>query len=190
MAALIAAPGCSYAFVQEAPATHRRLRHFDCTSSRLPPVLDTAGAGVFVIGAVSSAVSPDSGSDSEDTLLAVGVGLALTAAFALSAAYGYAHTAQCDEAQQLLVQRLARETPPAPAAAPAGGCASDMDCKGTRICVQRACVESAPAAPAPAPQTVPAPSDATVPAPAAPVGADTADPPPLGSQHPQGTKPQ
>ena len=133
-------------------------------------MLDTVGASALTIRAISTAVAPDAGDEAEQTMLALGVSIVGAAVFAFSAGYGYAHTAECDAAKQKLVQRLVLEAPPNPPAAsppgsstqalPSPGCASDMECKGDRICVEHVCTAPVPAAPVPAAQTLPPTNEA------------------------------
>ena len=44
IAVCLTCSGCSYLFVQREPANHEQLRSFDCTSSRLAPIVDVGGA--------------------------------------------------------------------------------------------------------------------------------------------------
>ena len=52
--ALASGLGCSLAVVDKPPANHASLRYFDCTSSRIAPVLDTTAVGLLGLAALGS----------------------------------------------------------------------------------------------------------------------------------------
>ena len=89
--------GCS-AFFVDSPADFGSRR---CTSARTAPVVDSVFAGLHVVGTgVAIAASDSAYKDlpvSRGTDIALG--LALTALFAGSAAYGFSTTAACRRAQ-------------------------------------------------------------------------------------------
>jgi hypothetical protein len=136
--------GCSYLFVEAPPEGHERMRHFDCTSSRLAPIVDTAFAGMYglsgVVYGAAAAQSRGSTYGRAPTSVAVGM-LAIAAVDAASAAHGYSTTSECRRAKRDLNERLLSMPP--------SGCGSDAECKGERICEAGLCV---------APRTEPAPS--------------------------------
>jgi hypothetical protein len=160
-------PGCSLLFVEGPPPGHQRLRYFDCTSSRLAPIVDTVFSAVYGLGGVVQAADMADADVGGDVVPAVLVPLGLAALFGVSAAHGYATTSECEDAKA----RWAHELLSAPArAAPSARCGRDTDCPGAQICDQGTCVivEVPPAPPAAlAPiETVP---PAAAPAEAAPV---------------------
>jgi hypothetical protein len=94
--------------VETVPAQHADLRHFDCTSSRTLPVLDTVGAGLYGVrtGVVAAAVSErefERYGLSKTADIAVSVGV--TALFTAAAIYGYTATAECEAAKHGLAAR-------------------------------------------------------------------------------------
>jgi hypothetical protein len=99
--------GCSFLFVETAPTHHAELRYFDCTSSRVMPVLDTIGAGLYgVRTAVAAAVSEREFKRygiSKPTDVAVSLGV--TALFTTAAIYGYTATRECADAKRGLAGR-------------------------------------------------------------------------------------
>jgi hypothetical protein len=104
---VLTAPGCSFAFVERAPAQPTTLRYLDCTSSRTAPVLDTIGAGFY---GVSTAIAVSVNEDEFDRhgvskLATVALNLAITALFSASAIHGYRETARCAGAKRNLSGR-------------------------------------------------------------------------------------
>jgi hypothetical protein len=176
-ALLGALPGCSWLFVEAPPVGHERLRYFDCTESRLAPIVDTTGAVVYGIqGALFLATGLPGAHGETDGFGADNVALfaasaAVATAFGLSAGHGFGATSDCEAAKTAWLQRAVHE--PAPPAAPRP-CGSDRDCAGDRICEQGRC--EFPLAPA-APAASPAPA-APAPVEGAPVEVAPADPPP------------
>lgn len=96
IAALAMTGGCSWIFVQPLPAEHRSFSVANCTSNRAPPVLDTLFATTNVLAALY--VGTEDNVTNKGTAVGVGLGVALL--WALSAGYGYAHTSECEEAQE------------------------------------------------------------------------------------------
>jgi hypothetical protein len=139
-ALLGALPGCSWLFVEAPPVGHERLRYFDCTESRLAPIVDTTGAVVYGIqGALFLATGLPGAHGETDGFGADNVALfaasaAVATAFGLSAGHGFGATSDCEAAKTAWLQRAVHE--PAPPAAPRP-CGSDRDCAGDRICEQR-----------------------------------------------------
>ena len=101
------ASGCSFAFVERAPAQPTTLRYLDCTSSRTAPVLDTVGAGFYGVStAIAASVSEDEFERYGVSKLAtIGLNLAITALFTAGAIYGYRETARCADARRGLSGR-------------------------------------------------------------------------------------
>jgi hypothetical protein len=99
--------GCSFLFVETAPTLHADLRHFNCTSSRAMPVVDTIGASLYgVRTAVATAVSErefERYGISKATAVAISVGV--TALFTAAAIYGYNATTECADAKRALAGR-------------------------------------------------------------------------------------
>src|SRR5437763_6160423 len=139
--------GCSWIFVERAPANHQQMVAFDCTSSVAAPVLDGVWAGLNLAGALAAAGANEhnwSGPYDTTTTVIVGVGWAIVSG--ASAAYGFAQTNACRQAKDELYARLSSQQPrrSASAALPlepiGGGCDKDTDCKGERICERHQCV--------------------------------------------------
>jgi hypothetical protein len=170
--------GCSLLFVDTAPPNHAQLEHFDCTSGKAAPIIDTI-VGAYQVVRTGYALSAEE-SDYDGYPLSrgadIGFGVGLTALFLGSAIYGYSETGACADAEAALAARRTDQAPVTvtPTGATAG-CSNDAQCKGDRICEQGQCV-APPAPPAP-PEAAPAPS---APAPEAPVPAapSEASPPP------------
>jgi len=103
--------GCSFAFVDGPPTTHKQLPYFECTSSNVLPTVDAVTAGLFGISAVGALVSASQSSsdsyssNSSDKGDAVLFG-ALAAVVGASAIYGYQKSSTCREAKEQLMVRL------------------------------------------------------------------------------------
>jgi len=98
--------GCSFAFVNGPPPNHRTSPFIACTSGNGIPILDTVGATIGLLDALSFATNSTNdlsttGSRKGDAI-AFGAGAALLAA---SAAYGFKKTSECREAQADLLRR-------------------------------------------------------------------------------------
>jgi hypothetical protein len=112
--------GCSFAFVDGPPTTHKQLPYFDCTSSKVLPTVDAVIGGAYGIGAVASlAGSSSSGTysssnDRSDTILAGATAIL----FVASAVYGYQKTSSCREAKEQLMLRMGNGPGFAPGPAP------------------------------------------------------------------------
>jgi hypothetical protein len=132
MIGMLLSCGCSWIFVERAPANHQQMAAFDCTRSVAAPVLDAIWGGLNLVGGLSAARGSDSswnGPADRGTTMVVGLGWA--AMSAASAAYGFVHTNACRQAKDELYARSS----PQPA-----GCEKDIDCKGERICERHQCV--------------------------------------------------
>lgn len=98
--------GCSWYFVRPLPVESAGVGYRDCTTSRIPPVVDTLFALTYIaeaiyVGGSDQATHKDAG---------IAVGLALASVWALSATYGYWKTKECEDL--IAAQRTAM--PPAP----------------------------------------------------------------------------
>jgi hypothetical protein len=111
LALLTGGGGCSFMFADRPPAHHESLPYFDCTSSRLYPVVDLALAGLVLPATISASTDPSDGSAQAAVTVAALAGVALA-----SSIHGFAVTDRCIEAKQALAARLN-----APAWPPAGG---------------------------------------------------------------------
>ena len=104
--------GCSFALVSGPPANHRELPAFECTTSRVGPVLDTVWTALHVLN-LGLAVSSDEG-EWDDTFsgnppFSRNVGIGVYSVFAaLGAAgmwFGYSRTGECRTAKNELAAR-------------------------------------------------------------------------------------
>jgi hypothetical protein len=170
--------GCSFAFVSGPPPHHEELPAFDCTESRVAPVLDTLFAVLEGANLVLAAASTDqqwsdnfNGNPPIERGTAIPLYIALAALGTGSAYYGYARTSACREALEAARNR-ARGTgvgpqapwqPPPPAApgAPPGPS-----------------VPPPVLPPPPPPAATPPPPPAAPPAPPPPAPPPPAPPPP------------
>jgi hypothetical protein len=122
----VCSSGCSFAFVNGPPPHHEQLPVFDCTESRVVPVLDTAFAVLEVATFAVAAGSTDqqwsddfNGHPAINRGPAIPLYAALTALFTVSAYYGYSKAGDCRDALEAMRNR-ARGTvgPQAPAPPP------------------------------------------------------------------------
>jgi hypothetical protein len=97
--------GCSFAFVNGPPPHHEQIPAFDCTESRVAPVLDTVFAALQVLNFALAAGSTDqqwsddfNGNPPISRGAAVPLYAVLTAVATASAVYGYSKTGSCREA--------------------------------------------------------------------------------------------
>ena len=152
--------GCSLLFVESPPPSHhQRLRYFDCTSSRLAPIVDTVVATSYGLTGVAMAAYAADDEVRGDAVPMVLLPLGVAALFGVSAAHGFSTTSDCEDAKARFASEVL-STPP-PKAPPSATCGRDADCPGEQICEQGACVIVLP----PVPLTVPAPpSEAPPPA--------------------------
>jgi hypothetical protein len=96
---------CSLLFVDGPPAQHRSLPFFDCTSSRVAPVVDITLGALYGIAAVDVYASTGGPNDTFEGVAPV----ALTALALGSALYGFKKVSACREAVDDLTVRLYRE---------------------------------------------------------------------------------
>jgi hypothetical protein len=100
--------GCSFAFVDGPPSTHKQLPYFECTSSNVLPTVDAVVGGIYGVAAAATLIDSSSSSsssysnDRSDALLAG----ALAVVAVSSAVYGYHRTSSCREAKEQLMLRL------------------------------------------------------------------------------------
>jgi len=91
---------CSLLFVTEPPPNHQRLPYFDCTSSRLAPVIDTVLATTYGLAAAGTlSVEPNS----TQAVLPL---VALAGGLVASAVVGFRQTEACRDAKAELTERL------------------------------------------------------------------------------------
>jgi hypothetical protein len=104
--------GCSFAFVETAPARYADARRLECTSSRVMPALDTVGASAYAVRtAVAASISASEFeryglSKTSDIAISLGV----TALFTAAAIHGYTATARCADAKRALAARASPVT--------------------------------------------------------------------------------
>jgi hypothetical protein len=106
----LAPPGCSLVFIQPLPPHHADLPSFDCSTNRAPPVLDTLFAATSLVSALTVP-------NKSDNQWRVFLGLPVGAIWAVSAAYGYKKTSQCETAKEVQASRYShpprqRRSPP------------------------------------------------------------------------------
>jgi hypothetical protein len=150
LACLLTQPGCSWLFTTPPPKDFDRHTYLECTTNRVPPVLDT----IFTITNVASAIYVAGQENVQNKGSAVGLGLSVATLWMLSAVYGYSGTSACEEAQASYGGRGAYRPLPRPAPRLNPG-------------VQQV---------APGPPAPPPPAPAPTPAAAAPEGAEGAPP--------------
>lgn len=143
--------GCSFAFVNTVPEQAERLAYFDCTSSRLAPVLDGVVGGVFVIAGAATIIDYGA-ADGSRAALSGGAAVAIAGAAVASAVYGFTEANKCAKAKDALLERTLRAAPGTPVRE---GCNYDLECRGERICVDRQCVDAPKQPSAPASETSP-----------------------------------
>ena len=167
LAFVLAADGCSFAFVETVPDEPQKLPYFDCTSTIGLPVAD----GVFALGAgvtagftlAQSKQEFEDENDGANRDVAAGVDIAFAAAMLASGIYGVIQTSQCADAKAELRERLmpesgSKHTPIAPPAA-APVVPAPMPAPPVDATPQPPEAQPAPAAPPPSdlPANVPAP---------------------------------
>jgi hypothetical protein len=113
--------GCSFAFVIGPPPRHEELPAFDCTESRVAPVLDTVFTALQALNvAVVASITDQRWSDAFngkppfDRGTAVPLYIALTAVGAFSAYYGYSRTSDCRDALEAARHRAGGTVGPQP----------------------------------------------------------------------------
>jgi hypothetical protein len=122
--------GCSFAFVTGPPPHHEELPAFDCTESRVVPVLDTLFAALQIASFAAAAGTSDqqwsdtfNGNPPFSRGAAVPLYIALAALGTFSAYYGYSKTGDCREALEAARNRargttVGPQSLPSPPAAP------------------------------------------------------------------------
>jgi len=120
----ISVTGCSFAFVSGPPANHRQMPAFNCTESRVVPVLDTIWTVLQTSNLILAAASSDqkwSDLYNGNPPISRGAAIPLYAVFAaLGAAgmyYGYTRTSECRDAKE---EAAGRATQPLPNGAAPG----------------------------------------------------------------------
>lgn len=96
--------GCSFLFVEAAPADHATRPYFTCTSSQVAPIFDTIGAATYGLGALGQTVV-SSATDTDLPLAITVFNFALAATLGASAANGYTTTSECSDATAALYNR-------------------------------------------------------------------------------------
>jgi hypothetical protein len=114
--------GCSFVFAKGPPDGHREVEYFQCTESRVAPILDVVGVGFSIAGAATAEDDPTTGLFDEDrdplplsrgTKIAMNV--AVGAVFAVSSFVGFERVSACRAAIEELRQRsVARPPQPIP----------------------------------------------------------------------------
>ena len=102
--------GCSLLFTKPPPKNYDGRGYLDCTTSRVPPALDT----IFTLTNVGSAIYVAGQDNVQNKGSSVALGLGVAALWMMSAIYGYSGTSACEEAQQS-VGYGSRYPPPRPA---------------------------------------------------------------------------
>lgn len=164
---LVGCCGCSWVFVQPPPPnlTDERLAQgLECTESTAPPVWDVVfavGSGVGMVSNIAMAAT-SARPDPKNTIYNLGIwtNLGLSILHTVSATWGFRRVRECNEAQARASRLRFPTQPPAPTMKKppqpppppptTGGCTTDMDCKGDRVCMSGGCVSPSPA-PKPAP---------------------------------------
>src|SRR6185503_12441546 len=94
--------GCSFVFVSGPPEDHEKMTYFDCTSTRIPPGVDTfialALAGLALDGAQMSDAEVAMYKSSRAAMVATP--LAFASPFVGSAIFGFVQTGSCRSAKR------------------------------------------------------------------------------------------
>jgi len=122
--ALFVVSGCSFAFVSGPPDNHAQLPYFNCTDSRVVPVLDTIWTALMVADVIALGVQNDAdwarsagctAGDPNCPAISRHGAMTLDAVLGLAGAagmvYGYSKTAQCRQAK---AEQMARQQPYGP----------------------------------------------------------------------------
>jgi len=129
----VSVTGCSFALVSGPPAQHRQMPAFDCTESRLGPVLDTVWTVLQTGNLILSATRTDQqwndqfgGNPPFSRSASIPIYAVLAALGGAGMYFGYSRTSECREAKAEAMSRSMQPIGPAtqgtwppPAAAPA-----------------------------------------------------------------------
>lgn len=96
--------GCSFIFVKGPPSEPRHARVIDCTTSKLAPLLDSLFGGFEVVRTGLSIGASDASYQGAPISRGadIGLGVAFTALFVGSAAYGFIQTGRCSDLEEKL----------------------------------------------------------------------------------------
>ncbi|MEJ7602190.1 MAG: hypothetical protein WKG01_30110 [Kofleriaceae bacterium] len=95
--------GCSFVFVSKPPPNHAQLPYFECTSSRVVPILDIVWTSLQTLNLLAAASLDDEEFEDDygvDRKLAMGAYATLAIAGAAGIYYGWTSTSQCREAKR------------------------------------------------------------------------------------------
>lgn len=103
----VAMAGCSFVFVSGPPANHREVPTFDCSSSRVVPILDTVWTALMTLNLIGAASSTDADWDKifepKDPPFSRKAGMVTYAVAAAAGGagmvYGYMKTGTCRRAK-------------------------------------------------------------------------------------------
>jgi hypothetical protein len=109
--------GCSFVLVSGPPSNHAQLPSFDCTTSRVGPILDTVWTGLQVLRIIGTASTSDAewqqriddstpGAPSWSRSTDLAIGAALGALGAAGMYYGFSRTGECRSAKSALNARV------------------------------------------------------------------------------------
>ncbi len=126
-AMVFACSGCSFLFTTKAPSQPERLppnERIECTSSKAAPVIDTIVGGLEVVrtGVALGADDSDYRNVAISREADIALGVAFSALFISSAAYGYTVTSRCSALKEDRLERLRTQPVSGPGyAVPPGG---------------------------------------------------------------------
>ena len=104
LALLAPESGCSFVFVSGPPPPAERTRGYDCTRSRVAPVIDVGLAALALAGATYAGLASDeeyARVSSSSREVAIPLALAWTAVYGVSAIIGFRRADSCREAVSL-----------------------------------------------------------------------------------------
>jgi hypothetical protein len=124
-AVALSGTACSFAFTRRPPSQHQQMASFDCTESRVAPVLDVLFTSFQALRTAAALSASDA--DYEGAALSrpadIGFGLALGALGLASATYGFNAAGECRQARNQARMRSYQQERmswmPPPGAAPA-----------------------------------------------------------------------
>ena len=158
--------GCSFAFVSGPPPNHEQLPYFDCTQSRVAPILDTLFTAIQAVNLGIAASDNDAEWDARfdnDPPISRSASIPLYAGLAAVGAagmyYGFTKTARCREAKQLWMVRggMQQQQPMQPGTWPPPAGPPGAPAPAPAPPTAPAPYSPAPMAPAPAPPPPPSP---------------------------------